>query len=168
METTKKRNLLFLLAVLTVTFLCPHKGMAQQRVADKEIIGTWILESQKYDGEEELMCRKDYSSIKVYRANGEYACAELVKSKDGTCIVGPHEYGTYTYKNGKYTEMGRPFVIIMDDATHLHDTYMTRHEKWVKVNLPTKLVDFIVEKCRVGLNNSAEMQTLMKKYIFTK
>ena len=166
METTKKRNLLFLLAVLTVTFLCPHKGMAQQRVADKDIIGTWLLESIQYDGEEELMCRKDYTSIKVYRANGEYACAELLKNKEGTCLVTPHEYGTYTYKNGKYTEMGRPLVIIMDDATHLHNTFSTRHEKWVKVNLPAKLVDFIVEKSRVVLNKSTELQTLMKNYIF--
>lgn len=142
--------------------------MAQQRVADKELIGVWLMESMQFEGEEKTICGKDYSQIKVYRANGEYACAELVKSKDGKCTVLPHEYGTYTFKNGNYTEMGRSGILLMDDNNTFHGKWMNRHDVWKKRDIPEKLVNFIVEKCKVAQNNSPVMQDLMKKYVFTK
>lgn len=159
---------MLLLVILMMTFTSTSKTMAQRRVADKELIGVWLMESMQFEGEEKITCGKDYSQIKVYRANGEYACAELVKSATGTCTVLPHEYGKYTFRNGRYTEMGRPGIVVMDNKTTFHGKWKNRHDVWKKTAVPAKLVNFIVEKCKVAQNNSNVMQYLMKRYIFTK
>ena len=51
-----------------------------------------------------------YTQFKYYGPDGEYACAEIAMTRDGKVVVMPHEYGTYTFRNGVYSEMGRPAV----------------------------------------------------------
>ena len=53
-------------------------AFAQAKVADKEIVGVWIMTSMKWEGENKNHINEAYNQIKVYRANGEYACAEIV------------------------------------------------------------------------------------------
>ena len=96
---------------LAALLLCALQANAQTaRVADRELIGAWTLEWLQYDGEKKIMGGKTtgYSQFKYYGPDGEYACAEIVLTRKGTVVVMPHEYGTYTFKNGVYSEMGRP------------------------------------------------------------
>ena len=91
---------------MLLSMLHPTSAKAQAKVADKEIIGVWVMTSMKYDGENKEYINGSYSQVKVYRANGEYACAEICRDR-GKCYVLPHEWGTYSLVGGKYTEMGR-------------------------------------------------------------
>ena len=80
---------------ILISILFAGHAVAQSNVANKELIGVWLLESMQYDGENKILCgtsqgktktvnvAPNYAQIKVYRANGEYACAEIVKLKDG-------------------------------------------------------------------------------------
>jgi len=54
------------------------------KVDDKELIGTWVLESMQWEGEKKTICGKEtgYAQFKYYGADGEYACAELALTKE--------------------------------------------------------------------------------------
>ena len=124
-------------------------------VTDKDIVGTWMMEWMQYDGEKKLMCGKEsgYTSFKFYGPDGEYACCEIVLSKKGDIVLYPHEYGTYTYKNGRYSEMGRPVVkptdMMLTDKTHFMGRWANRTEVWTKLEgLPEKVVRHIVNTCK--------------------
>ena len=165
----KKRMMMMLFAAMA----CATNLMAQQtRVADKELIGVWLMESMQYEGEKKIMCgaASGYTSVKVYRADGEYACAEITRGKNGTVRVLPHEYGTYTFKNGVYTEMGRePSVLVMQDNTHFKGQWMNRHEYWKKAtNIPEKVTQYIVDRCKANQGPGPEMQKLIGQYMFGK
>ena len=144
--------------------------MNAQKVADKEIVGTWIMESMQWDGEKLFKCGKaqGYTQFKFYGANGEYACAAFALTKDGECVVMPHEYGTYSLKGGWYMEMGRKplkdAVILLDKTTY-KGRWNNRTDVWKKVTLPDKLVRYIVDCCK-ALDTPDDIQQLIKKHIF--
>ena len=157
------------LTIVLISLLHATGLYAQAKVADKEIIGTWIMTSMKYEGENKEYIGPDYNQVKVYRANGEYACAEVAKMKDGSYIVLPHEYGTYSLKNGMYTEMGRkPIKFTFIDKTHFGGRWKNRIDRWKKVSMPEKLSQYIVDKCKYTRKEPKEIQLLMKKHIFEK
>lgn len=162
----------FLCMVAMLTLLCASPSMAQKKVADDYLVGVWIMQSMQFTGEEKYECGKDYSQIKVYRKNGEYACAELAKLKDGSIQVLPHEYGTYSLKNGLYTEMGRKGndkSLIVIDKNNFHSWWFKRHDYWQRSpNMPAKLVNYIVERCKANQSAPQDMQNLMRKHIFYK
>lgn len=89
----KKTGTWLLVAMLT---LWNGTLMAQQKVTDKDLHGVWLMESFYYEGEDKVKCGVDYTQIKVYRPDGEYARAEVVKLKNDQFQIFPHEYGTYT------------------------------------------------------------------------
>lgn len=137
------------------------------KTTDKDLIGVWVMESMQFEGQKKFECGDKYGQIKVYRANGEYACAEIASDGKETYVL-PHEYGTYTFKNGKYTECGRNGTVIMTDKTHFEGTWKNRYDKWVKVsNMPAKLVDYIVDKCK-RQNDPKDIQNLVRKHILNK
>ena len=164
----KKATLL--LSVVFLTMLNATSAMAQTKIADKEIIGVWIMSSMKYEGENKELIDDSYNQVKVFRANGEYACAEIAKDKNGTYYILPHEYGSYTLKNGMYSEMGR--------KAHKHEwisktafksRWKNRMDEWRKVkDFPESLAQHIVDKCKANQTSPEDMQKLMKKYIFGK
>ena len=157
------------LTIVLISLLHATGLYAQAKVADKEIIGTWIMTSMKYEGENKEYIGPDYNQVKVYRANGEYACAEVAKMKDGSYIVLPHEYGTYSLKNGMYTEMGRkPIKFTFIDKTHFGGRWKNRIDRWKKVSMPETLTQYIVDKCKATRQEPKEIQQLMKKHIFGK
>lgn len=88
--------------VMAVALMSALQVSAQVKVADKELVGTWIMESMQWEGEKKTICGKEsgYTQFKFYGADGEYACAEIAMTKDGKVVVMPHEYGTYTFKDG--------------------------------------------------------------------
>ena len=130
----KKAGTWLLTAMLT---LWNGTLMAQQKVNDEDLHGVWLMESFYYEGEDKVKCGVDYTQIKVYRPNGEYACAEVVKLKNGQFQILPHEYGTYTFKNGKYTEMGRDGILNLVDKNTFTGQWMNRHDVWKKCTATT-------------------------------
>lgn len=164
---------------ILISILFAGHAVAQSNVANKELICVWLLESMQYDGENKILCgtsqgktktvnvAPNYAQIKVYRANGEYACAEIVKLKDGKYKVLPHEYGTYSFKNGKYIEMGRIGNLKLVNATTFTGRWKNRSDVWKKHNnIPAKLVNHVVDKCKAHQSESADMQQSIKKYVF--
>lgn len=164
---------------ILVSILFADNAVAQSNVASKELIGVWLMESMQYDGENKILCgtsqgkkktvnvAPNYVQIKVYRANGEYACAEIVKLNDGKYKVLPHEYGTYSFKNGKYIEMGRNGNLKLINATTFTGRWKNRNDVWKKNNnIPAKLVNHVVDKCKAHQPESVDMQKLIKKYVF--
>ena len=170
MKTTDFKRLVGMLTLLVLTIA---SAQAQQKVkiADKELQGAWMLEWMQYDGEKKMICGKTmgYTSFKYYGVDGEYACCEIVMNKEGKIFLNPHEYGTYTYKNGIYSEMGRPAVkpneMMLEDATHFKGRWKNRTEAWVKVALPEKVVKHIVNCCKFK-EPPADIQQLIGKHMF--
>ena len=146
----KRTALIVAVTLMSVLQVCAQN----QKVADKELIGVWMMESLQYDGEKKTMCGKasGYTQFKYYGADGEYACAEIALSKDGKVVLMPHEYGTYTFKNGVYSEMGRPAVkpeeMQLIDKTTFKGRWMTRNDVWKKVTLPQNVVRYMVDACK--------------------
>lgn len=163
------KKIIFLMAVVLMSTL--QANAQKPKIADKELLGTWTLEWMQYDGEKRITCGKgtSYTSFKYYGANGEYACAEIALSKDGKVKVLPHEYGTYSYKDGWYIEMGRKparnDILVMKDNTHFHGRWMNRTEAWKKTPLSQKVVKYILDCCK-SLNTPADVQQEIKKQLF--
>ena len=159
-----------IMSVMLLTMLNATSAKAQAKVADKEIIGVWIMSSMKYEGESKEHISDSYNQVKVYRANGEYACAQIVKQSNGTYVILPHEYGTYSMKNGQYSEMGRkPITYQWVNNTTSKGRWMNRIDTWKKVtDMPEALTQHIVDKCKASQASPNNMQQLMKKYIFKR
>ena len=156
---------------MMLLLLCAVGMNAQKsKVSDKEIVGTWIMESMQWQGEKLIECgkAKGYTQFKYYGPNGEYACAAIVLKKDGQLVIYPHEYGTYSFKDGWYMEMGRPALkdaVILTDKNTYKGTWFTRHDIWKKVVLPDKVTEYIVDCCKMK-DTPNDMQQLIKKHIF--
>ena len=158
--------------VMAVALMSVMQMNAQtQKVADKEIVGVWLMESMQWDGERKTMCGKEtgYTQFKYYGADGEYACAQIAMTKDGQCVVMPHEYGTYTFKDGWYSEMGREAIkdaVILTDKNTYKGRWMNRNDIWKKqTNMPEKLVNYILSCCR-DKEMPAEINQLIKQAMF--
>ena len=164
-----KKKIMWMMAALL--FSAVSVSAQPPKVADKELVGAWLMQKMQWEGEKEVVCGKErgYTQFKYYGANGEYACAEIVLSKDGKCTVLPHEYGTYTFKNGVYTEMGRSLKdgdMVLVDKTTFRGRWMNRHDIWKKQpTMPDKLVRWIVDCCKVK-STPADIQQLIKENIF--
>ena len=131
------------------------KDKVNVKIDDKELVGVWLMESMQWEGEKKTVCGKQtgYTQFKYYGADGEYACAEIAMTKDGKCVVMPHEYGTYTFKDGWYSEMGREAIkdaIVWVDKTTTKGTWQKRHDIWKKqLNMPEKLRKYISERGKI-------------------
>lgn len=156
--------------LMTLVLLSVVRVNAQTKVDDKDIIGTWVMESMQWEGEKKTVCGKatGYSQFKFYGADGEYACAEIILTKDGTIVVAPHEYGKYTYHDGLYSEMGRPASkddLVFIDKNTIKGKWFKRHDIWKKKALPDKLVKYIVECCKVK-ETPSDIQQMIKQNMF--
>jgi len=157
--------------VMAVAFMSALQVSAQTKVDDKELVGVWLMESMQWEGEKKTVCGKQtgYTQFKYYGADGEYACAQIVLTKEGKCVVMPHEYGTYTFKDGWYSEMGREAIkdaIVWVDKTTTKGTWKTRHDIWKKqTNMPEKLRKYIVDCCKTK-NMPDDIQQMIKQTMF--
>ena len=153
-----------------VALICAVHVNAQTKVDDKEIIGVWIMESMQWEGEKKTACGKatGYSQFKYYGADGEYACAEIALTKDGKVVVMPHEYGTYSFKDGWYSECGRKAIkdaIVLTDKNTYKGTWQKRHDIWKKKALPERIVRYIVDCCKTK-EIPADIQQMIKQSVF--
>lgn len=162
-----------MMLVLAMALMSALQVSAQQaKVADKELVGVWMLEEMQWDGEKKRPCGKasGYTQLKYYGADGEYACAEIALSKEGKIVVMPHEYGTYTFRNGVYSEMGRPAVkpeeMMLIDKTHFKGRWKSLNQRWVKLSaMPDKAVRHIVNCCKYK-DTPADVQQAVKQNMF--
>lgn len=172
MKKNQVKRSVAVVAIMFLALLNPSRIMAQQKIADKELIGVWIMTSMKYQGESKNYINDFYNQVKVYRANGEYACAEILKDKNSeTYIILPHEYGSYYFKNGKYIEMGREAsgALKLTSKTTFKGRWRNRYDEWKKVvDMPEALTQHIVDKCKAAQVSPDNLQKMMKKYIFAK
>lgn len=170
MRKTSFSNSVALIAIMFLAWLNPSLASAQQKISDKEIVGVWVMTSMMWEGEYRNLISDNYNNIKVYRANGEYACAEIVKGNDGNYIIVPHEYGTYYLRNGIYSEMGREEVKWeWIDKVSFKGRWKNRLDQWRKVvNIPEELTQHVVDKCKAAQQSPDKFQKMMKKYIFNK
>ena len=63
-----------MMIVMAMAFIGAMQVNAQNvKVDDKELIGTWIMESMQWEGGKKTMCGKEsgYSQFKYYGADGE-------------------------------------------------------------------------------------------------
>lgn len=162
----RMKQILMTMALL----MCAVTTNAQTaRVTDRDLIGVWTLEWLQYVGEKKIMCGKTtgYTQFKYYGPDGEYACAEIVQIRKGKVVVMPHEYGTYTFKNGVYSEMGRPASELkMTDKTHFRGRWKNRSDSWVKQpQMPEKVVRYIVDRCKTK-ETPSDVQQLIKQSMF--
>ena len=158
--------------VMAVALMSALQVSAQNvKIDDKELVGVWLMESMQWEGEKKTVCGKEtgYTQFKYYGADGEYACAEIAMTKDGKCVVMPHEYGTYTFKDGWYSEMGREAIkdaIVWVDKTTTKGTWQKRHDIWKKqLNMPEKLRKYIVDCCKMK-NTPDDIQQMIKQTMF--
>ena len=170
MKGNRIKQIAVLISLVMVAMLCSTNVKAQVKVDDKEIVGVWIMSSMKFEGENKELINDDYNQVKVYRADGEYACAQIARQNGGSYVILPHEYGTYSLKNGQYSEMGRqPIKYEWVDKTTSRGRWMKRIDVWKKVvDFPEDLAQHIVDKCKAAQPSSDDMQKKMKQYIFTK
>lgn len=155
-------------SVMSLLFLSPGTAMAQQKVTDKDLVGVWIMTLYKYDGESRNYINDSYNQVKIYCDDGVYACAEIFRNKDGHYVIHPHEYGTYSFKDGKYIEMGRDATALLKliDKTTFKGRWQNRYDEWKKVtDMPEALRLHILEKCKAAQKSPEDMQKLMEKYI---
>lgn len=156
---------------MSVALISAMQASAQSvKVDDKELVGVWYMESMQFEGEKKIMCGKatGYTQFKYYGADGEYACAELALTKAGKVVVMPHEYGTYTFKDGWYSEMGREKIkdaIVWVDKTTTKGTWKNRHDIWKKISLPDATVKYIVNCCK-SKETPADIQQVIKQALF--
>ena len=160
-----------MMLMMTAMLICAIGMNAQTaKIADKELVGAWVMESMQYEGEKKMMCGKEtgYTQFKYYGADGEYACAQIALTKEGKCVLMPHEYGTYTFKDGWYSEMGREKIkdgMKLTDKNTAIGTWMNRHDVWKKKVLPDKVVKYIVNCCKFR-EAPADIQQLIKQNMF--
>lgn len=162
------KKFMFIIAVALMSVLQVNAQNAKP--TDKDLVGIWYMESMQWEGEKKTMCGKEtgYTQIKYYGADGEYACAELALSKEGKVIVMPHEYGTYTFKDGWYSEMGREKIkdaIVWVDKTTTKGTWQKRHDIWKKITLPEKVLKYILDCCKMK-ETPADIQQALKQSLF--
>ncbi len=122
---------------------------------------------RNYEGDEstvETVTAGDLVGCYPYCLDGD---AAPVTIRDGKVVVMPHEYGTYTFKNGIYSEMGRPASELkMTDKTHFRGRWKNRNDSWVKhPQMPYKVVRYIVDRCKTK-ETPSDVQQLIKQSMF--
>lgn len=171
MKNYQNNRFTVLMVLVFISLVGASTCFAQSKVDDKEIIGAWVLHSMKYKGENQEYVTDSYNQIKIYRANGEYACTEVFKLSDGSYYIKGGHYGTYYFKNGKYIEMGRDasgHMLLVDKVT-CKGYFRNRVDIWKKVvDMPEELIKYVVDKCKMNQKEPERIQKLTKKYIFNK
>lgn len=158
----------FAIMLLMLAQVSVVPASAQRKFSDKDIIGVWILESMQFEGEEKIILGTKYSQAKYYGPTGEYAAAEIVMPEKGKYAIMPHEYGTYSFKKGQYTEMGRKGVFVLTSKTTARGKWNKCIQVWKKVRIPESLRKEIVLRCKANRPLSTEMQNIIHKYILNK
>lgn len=160
--------------IFTLLMLISLNTSAQNyKPADSDIHGLWMLEWMQWDGEKKTICGSatGYTQYKYYGPNGEYCCAEVSRGKDGVIHIRPHEYGTYTYKDGWYSEMCREKSNTLQGGVQFVDKdtfkgrWKTLNAMWKRIKLSPETTRFIVDCCK-SANLPANVQNELNQTLF--
>ncbi len=177
MKTTLFRKAM-LLALTLVLSLCALPSLAQGEASDRKCLyGVWYMEWMKYDREQEVIHIKNtkYTRLKMFRPDGEYACVQMWMNKDGNVVIQPHEHGTFSYKKGVYSEMGRKLVPgksefnLTDDETINGRWYNTTDQLKKAKDLPKEVEQFLLDASKMHTTkkvDNANIEKAIKKHIF--
>lgn len=174
-EQTRNQNFTLLLTITVLAIIMAvlllfldMTPLENTGVPDKEIIGVWVLRSVKYEGEDEIALRSNYTRVKYYGPDGEYACAEILMPKAGQYRINPHAYGQYTFKNGDYTEMGQRGTFVLKDNVTAYGKWNKCNENWKKISIPDRLLKEIILWCKANRKLTPELQDDIHKYILNQ
>ena len=106
MQKFKSIWLIMLMAFVGAT------NVSAQTEQEKMMAGVWKFNGYTNAKGEKYDMGKNFSAVKIYNPDGEYCFAQFYIYADGTVDVKPHDYGTWSYKNGQYMECGRKGEII--------------------------------------------------------
>ena len=159
------------LKVLCLTILTAFIGatnVSAQTEQEKMMAGVWKFngytnaKGEKFDG------GKNFSAVKIYQPDGEYCFAQFFIYADGTVDVKPHDYGTWSYRNGQYLECGRKGEIISLTQKEFRGKWNGLEDSWLRVeNLPEKFTNYIMSICRV-LDTRSDMKEIILRDIFNR
>ena len=85
--------------VMAMALMSALQVSAQVKVADKELVGTWIMESMQWEGEKKTLCGKEsgYTQFKFYGADGEHKGYTVESVVGGGCDIYSDESGHVGY-----------------------------------------------------------------------
>ncbi len=161
-----KRAMLLIVAILSMNILTVS---AQKKIQDSAILGVWYMEYAFYEGEVPLHVKDmDYVHIKIFRANGKFAMANIYKTTSGLVLVRPLGYSSYSMKNGVYTENGKIFKWEwLNDYTY-QGGWRERKDQWKKIkNCPKEVEDYIFELCRLSTTPEGELRKQLDETFFS-
>ena len=143
-------------------------NVSAQSEQEKMMAGVWKFngytnaEGEKFDG------GKNFSAVKIYNPDGEYCFAQFYIYSDGTVDVKPHDYGTWSYKNGQYMECGRKGEIISLTRKEFRGKWNGLEDSWLRVErLPEKFTTYIMSMCRI-LDTRSDIKEIILRDIFNR
>ena len=159
------------LKVLCLTILMAFVAVASisaQTEQEKMMTGVWKFNGYTNTKGEKFDMGKNFSAVKIYNPDGEYCFAQFFILADGTVDVKPHDYGTWSYKNGQYMECGRKGEIISLTQKEFRGKWNGLEDSWLRVeNLPEKFTTYIMSICRV-LDTRSDMKEIILRDIFNR
>lgn len=118
------------------------ENKADTAFTDKDIVGLWLLVATQQKDIVVEPLQKGYYRVKYYGADGEYGCAAITSVTIDEYSIRVHEYGTYTYSGGIYSEMGRAPVkggFHLTSAVTANGVWEVNHEYWRKITLSSEM-----------------------------
>ena len=154
--------LMILMAFVGVT------NISAQTEQEKMMAGVWKFNGYTNGKGEKLDMGRNFSAVKIYNPDGEYCFAQFFIYPDGTVDVKPHDYGTWSYKNGQYMECGRKGEILSLTKKEFRGKWNGMEDSWLRVeNLPEKFTSYIISICRV-LDTRSDMKEIILRDIFNR
>ena len=143
-------------------------SLAAQSEQEEMMVGVWKFNGYTNSKGEKFDGGKNFSAVKIYNPDGEYCFAQFFIYADGTVDVKPHDYGTWSYKNGQYMECGRKGEIFMLTKKEFRGKWNGLEDSWLRVeNLPEKFTTYIMSMCRV-LDTRSDIKEIVLRNIFNR
>ena len=143
-------------------------NVSAQSEQEKMMVGVWKFngytdaKGKKFDG------GKNFSAVKIYNPDGEYCFAQFFINSDGSVDIKPHDYGTWSYKNGQYMECGRKGEIISLTKKEFRGKWNGLEDSWLRVEkLPEKFTTYIMSMCRT-LDTRSDIKEIVLRDIFNR
>lgn len=139
-----------------------------QSEQEKMMVGVWKFNGYTNVKGEKFDMGKNFSAVKIYNPGGEYCFAQFYIYSDGSLDVKPHDYGTWSYKNGQYMECGRKGEIISLTRKEFRGKWNGLEDSWLRVDkLPEKFTTYIMSICRV-LDTRSDIKEIVLRDIFNR
>ena len=163
----RKMNLkaICLMVLMAIVGVVNSSAQTEQ---EKMMAGVWKFNGYTNGKGEKLDMGRNFSAVKIYNPDGEYCFAQFFIYADGTVDIKPHDYGTWSYKNGQYMECGRKGEIISLTKKEFRGKWNGLEDSWLRVDgLPEKFTTYIMSMCRV-LQTRSDIKEIILRDIFNR